>query len=274
MHRLDRIQRDTELAGILHVHHQAIRRYVPDRPELLGPIGHERLGADFDRLSHDPPSQIQSSVAVRCISVPASAFDTGQFCLASSACLWKVASSMPGMSASVSSSILVMENPSPTLSSVTFAPVWMRVGVRPARESCAVSAIVKHPAWAAPISSSGLVAAWPSSNRDLNEYGPSKAPLPTLSRPLPSARLPFHSASAFRVGMEPPFALPPFSVSLFDALLDLLGRVPAINGDYLAGDERCAVGTEPDDGARDLFRPADASDRMRGLQHLPHFRRG
>src|SRR5438552_2297910 len=181
---------------------------------------------------------------------------------------------MPGMSASVSSSIRVMENPSPTFSRVTFAPVWTRVGARPARESCAVSAIVKHPAWAAPISSSGLVAAWPSSNRDLNEYGPSKAPLPTLSRPLPSARLPFHSASAFRVGMEPPLALPPFPVSLFDALLDLLGRVPAINGDYLAGDERCAVGTEPDDGARDLFRPADASDRMRGLQHLPHFRRG
>src|SRR5436309_15936898 len=95
-------------------------------------------------------------------------------------------------------------NSSRILSSFTFAPVWIRVGVRPARESCAVSAIVKHPAWAAPISSSGLVAAWPSSNRDLNEYGPSKAPLPTLSRPLPSARLPFHSASAFRVGMEPP----------------------------------------------------------------------
>src|SRR5256712_11787796 len=139
---------------------------------------------------------------------------------------------MPGMSASVSSSILVMENPSPTFSKVTFAPVRTRAGVRPARESCAVSAIVKHPAWAAPISSSGLVAAWPSSNRDLNEYGPSKAPLPTLSRPLPSTRLPFHSASAFRVGMEPPFALPSFWVSLFDALLDLLGPVPAINRDY------------------------------------------
>src|SRR2546428_3596565 len=175
---------------------------------------------------------------------------------------------MPGMSASVSSSILVMETRSPTLSSVTFAPVWMRVGVRPARESCAVSAIVKHPAWAAPISSSGLVAAWPSSNRDLNEYGPSKAPLPTLSRPLPSARLPFHSASAFRVGMEPPFALPSFSVSLFDALLDLLGRVPAINREYLAGDERCAVGTEPDDGARDLFRPAIRPIRCGGSHNF------
>jgi hypothetical protein len=91
-----------------------------------------------------------------------------------------------------------------TFSSFTVAPVWMRVGVMPARDSCAVSAIVKHPAWAAPISSSGLVADCPSSNRDLNEYGPSKAPLPTFSRPLPAARLPCHSGSAFRVGIEPP----------------------------------------------------------------------
>src|SRR2546427_2362444 len=111
---------------------------------------------------------------------------------------------MPGMSASVSSSIFVMENPSPTFSSFTVAPVWMRFGVMPARESCAVSAIVKQPAWATPINSSGLVADWPASNRDLNEYGPSKAPLPTFSRPLPSARLPFHSASALCVGIQPP----------------------------------------------------------------------
>src|SRR3954468_3507050 len=52
------------------------------------------------------------------------------------------------------------------------------------------------------MSSSGLVADCPSSNRDLNEYGPSKAPLSTFSRPLPSARFPFHSASAFRVGIN------------------------------------------------------------------------
>src|SRR5437867_9175375 len=77
---------------------------------------------------------------------------------------------MPGTSASVSSSIFVIENPSPTFSSFTVAPVWMRFGVMPARESCAVSAIVKQPAWAAPINSSGLVADWPASNRDLNEY--------------------------------------------------------------------------------------------------------
>src|SRR5215471_6692385 len=115
---------------------------------------------------------------------------------------------MPGMSASVSRSILVMEYPELTFSSVTFASVWMRFGAMRALESCATTAIVKHPAWAAPSNSSGLVADWPSSNRDLNEYGPSKAPLPTFNRPLPSARLPFHSASAFRVGMKPPFDLP------------------------------------------------------------------
>src|SRR5437016_9928645 len=56
MHRLDGIQRDAELAGILDVHHETIRRYAPDRAELLTPIGHERLVPDFDRLSHDPLS--------------------------------------------------------------------------------------------------------------------------------------------------------------------------------------------------------------------------
>src|SRR5205823_8480737 len=111
---------------------------------------------------------------------------------------------MPGIAASVSRSMRVMANASPIFSRFTLALVWMRVGVMPLRESWAVSAMVKHPAWAAPINSSGLVADWPASNRDLNEYGPSKAPLPTFSRPLPSARLPFHSASALCVGMKPP----------------------------------------------------------------------
>jgi hypothetical protein len=62
---------------------------------------------------------------------------------------------------------------------ITVAPVWMRVGVMPARDSWAASATVKHPAWAAPISSSGLVADCPSSHRDVNAYGPSTAPRPT-----------------------------------------------------------------------------------------------
>src|SRR6185503_18079228 len=83
----------------------------------------------------------------------------------------------------------------------------MRVGLICARDNAAVSAIVKQPACAAPINSSGLVADSPSSNRDLNEYGPSKAPLPTFNRPLPSARLPNHSASAFLDGINVLFSL-------------------------------------------------------------------
>src|SRR5215813_7851912 len=180
---------------------------------------------------------------------------------------------MPGMSAWVSRSISVMEKPSPISSSFTLAPVFIRRGVMPARESCAVSAIVKHPAWAAPISSSGLVADWPSSNRDLNEYGPSNAPLPTFSRPLPSARLPFHSASAFRVGIKPPFDLLLFvwMVSIF--LFVLLRSVTAIDREGLSGNKRRAVGTEPDDGACNLFRLADAPYGVPGYQYLPYFRR-
>jgi hypothetical protein len=38
----------------------------------------------------------------------------------------------------------------------------------------------------------------PSSKRDLNEYLPSKAPLPSLSVPAPSFRSPRHSASEIR----------------------------------------------------------------------------
>src|SRR5260370_8423463 len=65
-----------------------------------------------------------------------------------------------------------------------------------ARDNCAASAIVKHPAGAAPSNSSGFVADWPSSKRDLTEYGTLSAPLPTVSRPLPWSRSPVHSAFA------------------------------------------------------------------------------
>jgi len=58
----------------------------------------------------------------------------------------------------VSRSIRVMANESPTFVSATVARVRIRLGVKPARESWAVSAIVKQPARAAPMSSSGFVA--------------------------------------------------------------------------------------------------------------------
>ena len=58
----------------------------------------------------------------------------------------------------------------------------------------------KQPEWAAPISSSGLLPCW-SPKRVANEYGAFSAPLSTRSVPLPSSKLPHHSASALRIGM-------------------------------------------------------------------------
>jgi hypothetical protein len=50
------------------------------------------------------------------------------------------------------------------------------------------------------MSSSGFVP-FPSSNRDENEYGPSNAPLPSFIVPLPSLRVPSHTADPVRVAM-------------------------------------------------------------------------
>jgi hypothetical protein len=50
-------------------------------------------------------------VALRLMGVAASALDTGQFSLASLASFWKVSSSMPGTTASVSRSIGLMAKP-------------------------------------------------------------------------------------------------------------------------------------------------------------------
>src|SRR6185295_14765439 len=176
--------------------HPALSRSQNTKPTLIRAKRYARRSLHFSR-------------AVSVISVPASAFETGQFCFAPCAYSWNFASSIPGISASVSSAIPVIENASPTFSSLTVAVVCMRVGLICARDNAAVSAMVKQPACAAPINSSGLVADSPSSNRDLNEYGPSNAPLPTFNRPLPSARLPNHSASAFLDGIT---SYPPHTI--------------------------------------------------------------
>src|SRR5262245_14235259 len=76
----------------------------------------------------------------------------------------------------------------------------MRVGVKPLLPRPADNAIEKHPAWAAPISSSGLVPGAPS-KRVRNEYAPLNAPLPSFIVPLPSFRLPSQTASAVLVAM-------------------------------------------------------------------------
>jgi len=57
-----------------------------------------------------------TSLAFRLMVVPASAFDTGQPFLAASASSWNLASSIPGICASVSRSKLVMAKPASTLS--------------------------------------------------------------------------------------------------------------------------------------------------------------
>src|SRR2546428_3304699 len=175
---------------------------------------------------------------------------------------------MPGMSASVSSSIFVMENPSPTFSSFTVAPVWMRFGVMPARESCAVSAIVKQPAWAAPINSSGLVADCPASNRDLKEYGPSKAPLPTFNLPLPSARLPFHSASAFLIGIKSPFNFASSDLNLFPQNSSIK-RLPRLRR-LVKGPRRSSIARSVN-ALSPLRAPQSWSLKPARLSEPPHF---
>jgi hypothetical protein len=62
------------------------------------------------------------------------------------------------------------------------------------------SAIEKHPASAAPMSSSGFVPL-PLSKRDRNENGPSKAPLPSFMFPLPSLSVPSQTADPVRVAI-------------------------------------------------------------------------
>src|SRR5438132_8227448 len=73
----------------------------------------------------------------------------------------------------------------------------MRVGAWPFCDNAADRAIEKHAACAAAISSSGFVPG-PSAKRELYEYLPSKAPLPSLSVPAPFFRSPRHSASEIR----------------------------------------------------------------------------
>src|SRR5690606_31586541 len=113
-----------------------------------------------------------------------------------------VASSMPGTRACVDRSIRVIENPSPTFSTCTFAVVSIRSGWTPARPSTPDSAIEKQPACAAAISSSGFVPG-ASSKRDPNEYRPSYAPLAIRIVPFPSLNVPDHSAVADRTGIRP-----------------------------------------------------------------------
>src|SRR5690606_4909778 len=130
----------------------------------------------------------------------ARARDTGHPSFAALAWLWNASSERPGTTARVTSSIPMMDGPPSRVSRVTRASVWIRSGGWPAVASRAASAIEKHPACAAAMSSSGLVPT-PSSKREPKEYDPSTAPLAVARVPLPLLRSPRHSASAVRTGI-------------------------------------------------------------------------
>jgi hypothetical protein len=84
------------------------------------------------------------------------AFETGQPFFAASAACWNFAWSIPGTWPRDTSRIVVMRNPSPTLSTVHAALVVIRVAGVPACSSPTASAMLKQAAWAAAISSSGF----------------------------------------------------------------------------------------------------------------------
>src|SRR5918995_3874662 len=85
----------------------------------------------------------------------------------------------------------------------------MLSGVRPACPSSLDSAIEKQPAWAAAISSSGLVP-FPCSKRVVKEYWVSdRTPLSVEMAPLPSLRPPFQTADALRFMVGTPGYLGP-----------------------------------------------------------------
>src|SRR5271157_5919126 len=88
-----------------------------------------------------------------------------------------------------------MAKPSPTLSNVTSALVSMCSALSWASPRMRDSAIVKQPAWAAPISSSGFVPGLPS-KRLAKPYGYlSSAPLFVEMAPLPSLMPPSQTAA-------------------------------------------------------------------------------
>ncbi|PAV74863.1 hypothetical protein WR25_01079 [Diploscapter pachys] len=128
-----------------------------------------------------------------------STLDTGQPAFASLAIRSNSSRSMPSTWPVSVRSDRVMVNPSPSFSSVTFALVSRLPCVLPAPASAKASAIVKQPAWAAAISSSGLVPG-PSSNRVLKPYWASVSrPDWVEIWPLPSLPRPSYRADALRV---------------------------------------------------------------------------
>src|SRR5512146_832915 len=97
----------------------------------------------------------------------------------------------------------VTVHPASSLSNVTVAVVSNFSATRPALPNCADSAIVKHPACAAAINSSGLVP-FPLSNLVENEYGVcDRTPLSVDTVPFPVFKSPCQMAEPLRCMMPP-----------------------------------------------------------------------
>src|SRR5437667_8376935 len=125
-------------------------------------------------------------------------FETGQPVSAALTAASNLDLSAPGTCATRSRWLLVMPKPSGSLSSVIVAVVSSLLAVKPAFPSCAESAMVKHPAWAAARSSSGLVPT-PFSNLVLKEYCVClSTPLSVEMVPFPSFKPPCQIADALR----------------------------------------------------------------------------
>ena len=134
------------------------------------------------------------------VATDARLFETGHRDFASLAISWNLASVIPLTTATTLKSILVIVGPFSPGVSVTedFASICFAGVLLPSNNE--ERNIAKHPACAAPISSSGFVEG-PCSNLDIYSYGPEKAPLSTLRVPLPLFNPPDHDAVADRVGI-------------------------------------------------------------------------
>src|SRR6266446_5129741 len=153
----------------------------------------------------DSPVYVQTSFASSVISA-LSTLETGQFCSASCAIRANVSCSRFGtLARSVRAERLIRKD-SLSCSRVTAASVWSSVGVYPAACNRKANAIVKHPACAAAISSSGLVP-FSLSNRVLNEYGVSASTPESDDRlPFPPRPVPYQTALALRITERSPLS--------------------------------------------------------------------
>src|SRR5450755_82982 len=124
--------------------------------------------------------------------------DRGQLAFAPPAISANFAASIAGTRARVVRWTAVIVHASATFSSVTAASVSIASAVNPALFSAKESAIVKHPACAAPSNSSGFVPL-PSPKRALKPYGASlSTPDWVEMLPLPSLTVPCQRADALR----------------------------------------------------------------------------